>query len=476
MIHITNRFLEDYRDSEREKGEIISPDLLQPNFTIKNARGLYPEYVLKKPFGVHRPGVNIALLMFFYRQVVAYVPPITQDQFKFRFGIPYSAFLRLSYPGNDSDQFIFPVLNHPRRYKHPEIRNQLADLLVKMPPTWERWHSALDFTGGNIWFEKSDQNFNYSNIWSLPDFRSEWKSRLRTTSESFVSKEIKQQIRNNYTDLCLVGQENIANKIAKTSFDDPAFSINDLLYSSDLHAYPAVLGGGGVANIKSFRSPTLVPIKASSKLINKIPSIKNFDSDVLETLLGGLKFDKIPKEFHLEFLLAWHKSGNAERARTAYHALLKSAQLGDPSLEDLHKTMKVVIKELQEFCSNSEPERRKADKISQTKQTVISGISAVGGIACSITGLFLLDVIMTALGVGFTLVGVKQWSTKERVIQKLLKKHAPNVPFELFSEYIQMRDFSEDFFRKIKSMPTPLENGIIPGTASVPVRTLWWSE
>jgi len=295
--------------------------------------------------------------MFFYRQVIAYVPPMTRSQFIYRFGINYETFLKLAYPDDGTSRFIFPILNHPHRYNTLEYRNELSDILIRMPPTWERWHSALAETGGNCWFSESDVRFAYPRMWCIHDFRETWRVRLRSKSEAFISKEIKQQIRNNYTDLCLVGRQEQANEIAALSHIDPELAVNDLFYSSDFYAYPFVMGAGGNANVRAMQASPIVkrrPIKEIKKLL---PSAEYFDSDILHALFEGLRFDSIPKEFRDDFLITWHNSKNAEKTRAAYNALLECAKNESPSLDQLHSTMKIILTELNEFCRNSEGER-----------------------------------------------------------------------------------------------------------------------
>ncbi|TET39243.1 MAG: hypothetical protein E3J72_00950 [Planctomycetota bacterium] len=399
-----------------------------------------------------------------------------RTDFEQRFGVSYSTFMRLAYPDGDAPRFIFPVLNHPRHYLPLDIRVELDGLLSKMPPTWERWHAALEFTGGNVWFERSDRQFDYAAMWSVPELRATWRKRLRTTSEAFISKEIKQQIRNNYTDLCLVGRESKANEIAEASYTDPEYAINDLFYSSDLYAYPQVMGAGGTANIRATQAPPKIrdrPIIAIKKLL---PSAEYFDSEVIDSLFRGLRFDYIPREFRFEFLLKWHRSGNAERAREAYQSLLECAKLQSPSLDKLHKTMKAIISELQEFCRNAEPTTEESFQKAHAKQNVASAISVGGGIACTILGLFLYEYFLATLGIGFTFIGLEKWTTRERVIEKLLKKNAPKVPIELYRHYAEMRGFSEEFLRRVQRSSIEDVDIIDASATSIPVRTIWWTD
>ena len=473
---ISSKHLVNYKEREEARGIDIADKLLAADFTIKNASALYPEYDLSQPYGIHRPGVNIALLMFFYRQVIAYVPPITINEFIPRFGIDYDTFLELAFPSDDRMKFIYPLLNHPRRYNNPLIRQELKEILLHMPPTWERWHSALNHTGGDIWFDKSDELFNYPNVWSLPQLRDYWKGRLRTDSESFVSREIKQQIRNNFTDLCLVGLESEANKIAFESNHNPELAINDLLFSSDYFAYPQVMGAGGTANIRIPDTPPIIIEQAQESIRNAIPIAEDFDSEVLRALFEGLKFNSVPDRIRLDFLLEWHKSNNAEKAREAYKILLDSAKKKAPDYESLHKTMKKIIGELEEFCKNIEPSDENLHKKRRVKNNIISGISALGGIVSTITGLFIHELLMALAGVGFTIYGLTSKKTRNHILIELLRKYAPNVDPKLFHAYRDIQIFYEDYIRKIEIKPNAVDPTSKLTSTSSPVKTAWWIE
>lgn len=441
---------------------------------IRDARALYPEYEFQEPYGLHRPGVNIGSLIFLYRQVVAYVPPITRNQFVERFGVDYESFLELAYPNDPTEKFVFPVLNHPNKYRKNIFRTELYEILIRMPPTWERWHSALDETGGNRWFDESDERFNYEAIWSIPDLRDIWKSKLRTDNESVVSSEIKQQVRNNYTDLCLVGRSELANEIAELSKTDAEASINELLYASDLYAYHSVMGAGGNANVRASQSGRVVPHK-QVRIAELFPQGEYFDTDVLEALFEGLKFHAIPQVFRLEFLKSWHRSDNAERAREAYGTILDVAKSRNPSLEDLHRTIKGILIELDEFCRHAEPSHAEADKIAQTRNNTIVRITAAGGIVSTVIGLFTFDVFMAIAGGLFTVVGAKTWESRDRIVRRLLQRHAPNIPEHLYRKYKELNTFTEDFWKEVVRECKPRDEPDYRNATSIPVRTVWWT-
>ena len=469
--------IHNYSDKEREIGRAIAHDLLTPEHTIKSARAIYPEYQLQDPFGLHRPGVNIGAMMFLYRQVVAYVPPIQKDQFPERFGIEYEVFIRLADPTREGHRFIFPVLNHPSRYQDPLVRRDLTDILLWMPPTWERWHEALRFSGGIQWFHAADERFDYKSIWSLESLRDTWKRRLRTANEARISREIKQQVRNNYTDLQLVARPDLADSVAELSHMDPVTAYADLVYSSDLLAYPAVMGAGGMANVRA----TVPRVKDSSSrtIHEKIHAdLKHFDTEVLESMLEGLHFDKIPASFRLSFLEDWHRSAEADTARRAYGRLVELAQQHAPSTEEVHEVLKTILKELRDFCRNAEPDPLGPIAVADKKQRIVVRLAAAGSLAATLVGVLVPDLLWMAIAGGasgiFTVVGAKTWFDRRRILRALLSRHAPSIPEDLFQDYTSMREFVLEYWRRSSIGAVNLDK-TSEGVTSMPVRTVWWA-
>jgi len=413
-------------------------------------------------------------MMFLYRQVVAYVPPMERNQFPERFGLPYEEFIRLADPSLERSRFIYPVLNHPGRYRDAVVRKELSELLLWMPPTWERWHEALRVSGGMRWFQAADERFDYRGFWSLQPLRETWRHRLRTTNEARVSREIKQQVRNNYTDLQLVGRADIADGAAELSHSDPRTAYADLIYSSDVISYPSVMGAGGVANV---RAEMPRASRASSILRRSIPAeLQEFDTEVLESMLEGLNFDEIPASFRLDFLEQWHRSQQADSARQAYVRLLDLVRQRTPSAEDIHQTLKTILRELEDFCRNAEPSPLGAVRAAESKQRVVVRLAAAGSIAATLVGLVVPDLLMVMAGAAggvFTVVGAKTWFDREHILTRLLKHHAPNIPIELFRDYTSMREFVLEYWRR--SPVDTVEIGPPSGSAtSNPVRSVWW--
>lgn len=458
---------EQYIDREKRRGQEIYRELLDDNYIIKSAKSLYPEYNLKEPFGLHRPGVNLASMLFIYPQVVVYVPAMTKSQFPERFGISYESFMQLM-----DARFIFPLLNHPRKYLKVPIKSELSEILLRMPPSWDRWHSALEVSGGNKWFDEADKQFDYSDFWNIQELRKLWGERLRTKHGAIISKEIKQQIRNNYVNLCLVGRQGEANRIAKLSKTDSEQALNELYYSSDYFAYPSVMGAGGMANIRIPKSAGVLRYKEISKKAGFSGEIKHFDSKVLESLLEGLKFNKLPKRVHIDFLLNWHKSEQAEIARNAYASLMEIARERNPNYETIHSSISSILTQLEEFTINAEPE---IDKNLTTKEKFQKGVNitcTIGGLASTILGLFFFEVYMAIIGGSLTVLGTFNLAKRKRIAEKLIKSYAPGISIEIFEDFKKLRDFRNQYLsdRDLGKLPEP------SSASSLPINTYWWEE
>lgn len=471
--------LNEYSARERYIGEDISTALLSEEHTIRDATAIYPEWQLTPPFGLHRPGVNVATLLFLYRQVVAYVPPMLRTDFPARFGVSFEVFVNLAYPGGDTSPFIFPVLNHPRRYRSPAYRDDLAPLLMHMPPTWERWHQALEVTGGKRWFAHADERFNYSGIWSIPQLRSAWEKRLQTSDAATISKEIKQQVRNNYTDLCLVGREGDANDIAALSHEQPHVAAAELFYASDLRAYPLIMGAGALANVRLPKRPPM-RLRASLRSANIPKDVKDFDSDVLETMFRGLRLHRLPPDVSVDFLLKWHMSKQAEIAREAYASLLGVARGHLLTLEDFHRTLKTVLTEMESFVTEQELAPSESYEKSGKRQDLVVNIATVGSLAATALALaklggllYVNDALVTWLGGGFSAIGGVTWFQRRQLLRRILRKYAPDVPPDLYENYTRMRDFVEDYVRRKREFAS---GHAVDQGQSETVRTLWWPE
>lgn len=467
-------FLHEYREIEEKRGIEIAENLLRDDFTISNARAIYPEYELGTNFALHRPGVNLGAMLFLFPRVIVYVPPIPPDKFAIRYGIDYEAFLELAFPSDEQDRFIYPVLNHPRYYANPEIRSGLKEILIRQPPTWERWHAALRATGGIYWFNESDQLFNYKNIWNITEHREYWKKKLNTRSNAWISREIKQQLRNNYTDLCLVGRTKEAREIAKQSHNDPYLALADLYYSSDTYAYPEVMGAGGCANFVCLDDNRMYMFLNRSKEAG-LPFDLGFDTEVVEAMLEGLNFHNIPSIFRAEFLRKFHRSEQANLVRQAYWRLVEEAQKREPHLKDIHLAMKTILRYLKDFCDSSESSSSHTKLVAEERQRRLVYLAALGGILTCFAGFYAPPQLTFISGLIWSILGVYKFPTRKRVEKALLKKHCPQVPYELFRDYRSVIEYRENLSRIgiPKGLPQKIQMTDV-SASSIPVRTLWW--
>jgi len=472
---VTKSTLDKYREIEREKGRRVASKLLTPNHTIADPRALYPEYKqhLTGHYGLHRPGVNIGVMLALYPKVIAFVPPMEPEGFGDRFGIDYKSFLSLSEPGDS--QMILPLLNHPRHYGRDEIRNGIEELLVRRYPTWERWHSALDSTGGNCWFDEAHNKLCMEGFSQLPEYRRYWERKLKTTNKATVTKEIKDQVRNNFTNLCLVDHCKIAYEIAEKSFEDPQESLADLLYLADYVAYPTVMGAGGIANVRAPVVEGRAPWSLASTKHTNEPEFNHFDGDVMEALLNGLKFDAIPDVFRADFLRQWHMSRNAEHARSAYGELLKLAQNSAATTEEVHSVVKRVITELAVFCKHAEAEESYHIVTANKRANSIARLTGVGGIVTTILGVVLDDVEIQAAGASVLLsaTGLAAYVNRDAIRKRLRRNRMPGIPSKLIDDFQAMRDtaveFGQDHWKQGST-----NGGQGTNASSIPIRTTWW--
>lgn len=468
--------LDDYRLRELEVGKQIAGGLLDDSHIIRDPRALYPEYDVADGVALHRPGVNLGSLLFLHPRVLAYVPPMTPAEFPARFGVEYETFLELAFPTDPKDTFIFPILNHPRHYERPAIRQGLTELLIRQPPTWERWHEALRITGGTRWFNEADSTVPYQKLWSVPEFRKVWERRLANRSKGGVSREIKQQIRNNFTDLCLVGFEEEAREIAQSAAQDPYLAIARLFFASEMFAYPHVMGAGGSPHVVCLNTSRMREHLRAS-LEAGFPKAELMDSEVVETLLEGLEFHNIPQVYRAEFLVAFHRSDQAALVRAAYQKLLDAAEAETPSLDQVHHAIKDILSSLKDFCDSSEGAPAFAAKTATERQTTVTVLCAIGGVLTSVGGFFIHPAVGVAAGTLFSILGAYPVYTREKIERQLLERYCPGVPFELLGDYQKLKDFRASQVGELAPIqePSPLRlSGSL--ATSVRARALWWKK
>lgn len=437
-------FFAEYKFLEHEKAKLISGSLLNDKHVLTSPKDLYPEYKITDSVAFHRPGVNIGALLFLYRQVVVYVPPIAKEKFSEKFGIDYYTFIELCKPIDNAPSFILPILNHPKHYAKNNLNHELKELLELKPPTWERWHKVLEITGGTKWFDLADRTLNYKKLYSFPEYRNYWKTKLKNDNDSYISREIKQQIKNNFTDLCLIGLEDQALEIAETSHKHPDFAINDLMYSADTFAYPKIMGANGYANIKS-ENGLILPLDSNSSWIKKKLSKKGVDSDVIETIAEGLKFDFIPKVFRLSFLIEWHKQQWAQYAKDFYGKLLEELKKNDPDENLVYKNIKEVIGLLKNFCELTQIDERKInnkiDEKNRTKSVATFSVSTLFGIG----GLFGNALLMFVGSTGSSLIGISSNDQRLKLLKRMWKRHYDfELPPDIIDRFLNMYNFKKE--------------------------------
>lgn len=443
------RIIDEYNQKEIYIGNNIANKILNKEYKLKDAKALYPEYPqLTRECGLHRPGVNIGSMLFLYPKIIAFVPPMRRKEFPKRFGISFDTFLILSDPSFDH-RFIFPILNHPKYYNNLKVYSDLKPLIDRFPPTWERWHQALKAISNNYWFKLCDDLVDYENVLNQKDIRNNWKNKLFNKSIIFVNEEIRQQIRNRFTDLCLIGKENEAKEIASFSKTDPHLFITDLSIKSELFSYPKIYGVGGNLNFVT-TNPRYYFNLVKNEVGNKRALYKIFDSDVIETLTKGLFFNNVPGQYHLDFLIEWHKQNKSNEIRNIYKYLLDSAYEEKLSISEINHKIKILNKELVEFCKNAYSDPKIVDEIYKKRKKDISLICTSGGIFTGLIGLYIpFPLLFFASGTIIGLIGGFYKPNRTKIEKAILKRDFPNFPYELIKNAQSIKDFRENAIMEI---------------------------
>jgi len=474
---VKQKEIRDYTELERAKGRQIASSLLTADFTIRDSLALFPEYDLDSTCGLHRPGVNLGALLFLFPKVVTYVPAIPRQEFVHRFGVDFETFLYLSDPALGAHRFVFPVLDHPDRYSGKHIRNQLSPLLDRYDPTWERWHEALRHSGGDTWFALCDSLVNYRKVLSQKNIWAAWASDHPGKSDRFIALDIRRQIRNRFTDLCLVEKEDLAREVAEWSHSDPYRFVLELSYCSALFAYPRVLGAGGNPNfVTTDRGKYLEMATSTAESEEQLQRI--FDGEIVKTLLEGFRFHEVPKVFALDFLAQWHTSGQAQVVRGAYSKLLAMARSDSVGLDEFQATVKLIASSLREFSHSAYADPAYTGKKVEERQTRAAIVCTVGGLLMALVGLVCPAVAVQAF-VESALVSLLSFiplAARERVESALIQRHLPNLPVDLVHDCRQVRQFRRDFVTRALDSNELLIDKALAAGLDIPAGTLWLSD
>lgn len=466
-------FFYKYKFEEYQVAKNISDKLISKNHQIKSPKDLYPEYYFSDSLAFHRPGVNIGALLFFYRQVLVYVPQISKKDFPNRYGINYETFIDLCKPiANGLPAFILPILNHPKHYANKHIKYELKELLELKPPTWERWHKVLEITGGTKWFDLADQKLNYKDMYSFSNFRKYWKRKLGTSNESAVSKEIKQQIKNNFTNLCLIGLEDKALEIADLSHKQPDLAINDLMYSSEIFAYPKIIGANGNANVMAKSKIEDYKKSNSANIINSLRK-KGVDSNVIKAIAEGIEFNNIPKVFRLSFLLKWHQDQWSQLAKDFYSKLLEELGKDSPDENITYNSIQEILKLLKEFCKKTEVDEKViSNKINDRNRKVswmTLGLSTLFGLG----GLFGSNLLSFFTSTSTGLIGITSQSHEYKILSSMFNRHYKvDMPPDLIHRFMNLNNFRKKYTElKFEERFKGLKD--IYASSNV-ARNIWW--
>jgi len=425
---LSDALLDEYAAREATKGTEVAPQLLTLDHRIADPLELYPEYrafdLKDAEIGLHRPGVNIGLLLFFYPRIIAYVPPLTPEQFEQRYGMDLDGFLALADPGLGTRRFIFPILGHPRHYQHPEVRAFLEPLLRQQPPTWDRWHVALRVSGGDRWFAVAEQHLRLDTLRTDTAFLEKWVANRRTVNSIDAAREeIAQQAKNRFVDLCLIGLDDEAIRLARTGTTSEWFATLD--YSSEVFAYPHVIGAGGSFNYVTKNADAYVEML---RQLRSDPATRRIiDEETLRVLLEGFQFNKVPRMLWVEYLLHYHRSDFARSVRDAYHRLLRIARRssGKVSFEELASEVRLIAGALRDFCESAEANEKFKGRIAKERQTVYSLMCAVGSVLASLYGLVTPQIphLSFISGIGFTGLSLLTPGSEAEVQKRFIARH-----------------------------------------------------
>jgi hypothetical protein len=287
---------------------------------IRDVEQMYGDLRLPKIRGVQRNSAPLGLLCFLYPTTLVYVPPMSRDALKNRFGLDIDSFVELARKG-----IVQPLIGHPTYYADAPHLDPI--LKLNPPSVWARGTTLLDVLGRDKFFEEARQRLPLKKIAHIGWARQKWARHYPTSTDDILTKQIEVEVSTLYADLCAFGYTDIAHEIAMEH--DPDIAIKKLLIATEILVYPLLMGIRGTPNY-GVKDPSLIVGLRDSALIERvkhraqgIPEA-HFLSQNVKLLLEGLRIE-FPKTIDAEAVLSFHKEDLSKKLWMALNQLESEA-------------------------------------------------------------------------------------------------------------------------------------------------------
>jgi len=268
-------------------------------------RDLYPEVDISDlTISYSRRSMQIALPLLLYDKVSFLVPAMPEEWFASTIGISLPDIKLLI-----DAQLIQPLISDPEKYDTPT----LGFLLERdVPSVLERGKRTLSLLELDHLLDPQASSLPLAELSKIPELRTRMKAVSGSTSSSYITKQVINDLLVNYADLIVFGQHELAKTISEQK--DPR-AIARLLYDyAEVIAYPQLFGFGGSVNY----SPANLLLDTPPSLDQRsLEELTRFDLDQreLEQFLQGIE---VPiGALDAKTVIDFHEDGQAIKLREA---------------------------------------------------------------------------------------------------------------------------------------------------------------
>lgn len=300
---ISNDTLFRYHDSQCSV-ILDSKDRLRGQGYITDYRDVYPDVYerIRSQKGVAyvRGTVPLKAMALLYDVVIAYIPPIAQNQIENRFKVTWQELIQLCQCG-----IVIPLIGKAECYKD-EIFRDLLELPNPPYSVWARGLSLLEVFNMSNSLEIAREKLPVDAIASEPEIFAQWKKKTRLDDEDEIKARIRDHIAVLYADLCVFGCANEVNALSKLTPSEICRTLETL---NEIRTYPILFGMDSRANYNPSKLADVAKMPLTQRNFQPI-SVPQKELDIL---FNGIGIDT--SCISVDLIRAYRKDSLGEKLR-----------------------------------------------------------------------------------------------------------------------------------------------------------------
>jgi hypothetical protein len=341
--------------------------------SIEEAADIYPDINQAKHMSYARTPLPLMFSVLLYERTVIFVPPMSKEDLEQRWGLPLDQLLELARAG-----LVQPIIGHTLDYAADHFDGLVE---IRPPSLWARGLTVLDHLGMGSALDERECPLPIGEMANLNTLRFKYRKYFPGLDGADLSDRIKRELLTNYADLCIFGEQRLADSL---QYSGSAQQVADrLILANEVRTYPILFGMGGTANYdtRSLRRDA----KAHDTLSPLPRRRRNIIPGNLDLLFSGMGI--VISAMGARDLIDFHASGNGQllrRAMAHFERQAHKVSAGSRSEADhdrfveLAATLESIIRSVsRELASPSFV--KKARRIEQASRAILKvGSPAVG--------------------------------------------------------------------------------------------------